>query len=411
MSTTVTADSTTIPGAEPPSADLFAADDRGVPWYIWAVVFASTSVVVGGIWDISWHRTIGRDTFWTPAHMAIYLGGATAGLSCGWLVLRTTFAQNAATDRAAGVAFWGFRGPLGAWVCIWGAFAMIVSGPFDDWWHNTYGLDVEILSPPHTVLAAGIVGIQIGAMLMVLSRQNNSGAQSPLAQLLFLYAGGVLIVALATVAIEYVGFPNDQRNAAFYLVSAGIFPLFLVGISRASLSRWGATGAAAAYMALTLLMMWILQLFAAEPLLGPILRPVESMVPPPFPLLLVVPALAIDLLMRTHKAQTSRPEPTSRPTQASRMNPWMTASAIGVGFVVALLAAQWYFSAFLLGEGGRNFLFGADQWDYTSRPGPWQYEFWGPTVQASELLWASLIAFASARIGLWWGGWMSRVRR
>ena len=57
--------------------------------------------------------------------------------------------------------FWGFRAPLGAWVCIWGAFAMLTSAPFDDWWHNAYGLDVKILSPPHVVLAAGIGAIQI----------------------------------------------------------------------------------------------------------------------------------------------------------------------------------------------------------------------------------------------------------
>ena len=62
-----------------------------IPWSIFAVLFASTSVVVGAIWDISWHRTIGRDTFWTPAHLAIYLGGIVAGLTCGWLALRTRF--------------------------------------------------------------------------------------------------------------------------------------------------------------------------------------------------------------------------------------------------------------------------------------------------------------------------------
>ena len=396
---TATANSPTIPSPEPPAAGLAAAQVLGVPWYVWAVVFASTSVVVGGIWDISWHRTIGRDTFWTAAHMAIYLGGAVAGLSCGWLVLRTTFAQSAAADHAAGVTFWGFRGPLGAWVCIWGSFAMIVSGPFDDWWHNTYGLDVEILSPPHTVLAAGIIAIQIGAMLMVLSRQNNAGADSRLARLLFIYAGAVVIVAMATVATEYIAFPNDQRSGAFYLVSAGIFPVFLVGTSRASLSRWGATGAAAAYMLLTALMIWILQLFPAQPLLGPIMRPIESMVPPAFPLLLVVPAIAVDVLMR------------KLPPNGSRLSPWLAAAAIGVAFLAALLAVQWYFSAFLLGEGARNFFFGADQWDYNSAPGPWQYEFWGTTMQASTLAWAALIAFASARTGLWWGGWMSRVRR
>lgn len=399
MTPTATADPLTTPSSEPPAESVAPPGDRDVPWCVWAVLFASTSVVLGVIWDISWHRTIGRDTFWTPAHMAIYLGGAVAGLSCGWLVLRTTFAAVAAADRAAGVTFWGFRGPLGAWVCIWGSLAMIVSGPFDDWWHSAYGLDVEILSPPHTVLAAGIIAIQIGAMLMVLSRQNNSGGHSWLAQHLFAYAGGMLIISMATLATEYVGFANMQRNAQFYLVSAGVFPLFFVGTSRASLSRWGATSAAAVYMGLTIVMIWILQLFAAEPLLGPIMRPVDSMVPPAFPLLLIVPALAIDGLIRT------------LPAQGSRLRPWITAGAVGVVFVAVLLAVQWYFSAFLLGEGARNFLFGADQWDYNSVPGPWQYEFWGSPLRASALAWASLIGFASARIGLWWGDWMSRVRR
>ena len=32
---------------------------------------AVTSAMIGGRWDVSWHESIGRDTFWTPAHMAI----------------------------------------------------------------------------------------------------------------------------------------------------------------------------------------------------------------------------------------------------------------------------------------------------------------------------------------------------
>src|SRR5262245_13279652 len=30
---------------------------------------------IGLLWDISHHSTIGRDTFWTPAHIVIQLGG------------------------------------------------------------------------------------------------------------------------------------------------------------------------------------------------------------------------------------------------------------------------------------------------------------------------------------------------
>src|SRR5688500_3832645 len=76
-------------------------------WPLYAVLFSSVSIVVGLIWDISWHRTIGRDTFWSPPHVLEQFAALVAGSSCGWLVLRTTFAGSA-TDKAASVRFWGF---------------------------------------------------------------------------------------------------------------------------------------------------------------------------------------------------------------------------------------------------------------------------------------------------------------
>src|SRR5882762_4488475 len=59
--------------------------------YARAVLAGGTAIAIGILWDISWHRTIGRDTFWTPAHLAISLGGLLGGCTCGWLVIRTTF--------------------------------------------------------------------------------------------------------------------------------------------------------------------------------------------------------------------------------------------------------------------------------------------------------------------------------
>src|SRR5215468_12294468 len=75
-----------------------------------AVLAGGTFIVIGILWDISWHRTIGRDTFWTPAHMAIYLGGLLAGLTCGWLVISTTF-WGTPEERAGTVRLWGMRAP------------------------------------------------------------------------------------------------------------------------------------------------------------------------------------------------------------------------------------------------------------------------------------------------------------
>jgi hypothetical protein len=372
-----------------------------VPWYLFAVALASTSVVVGVIWDISWHRTIGRDTFWTPAHLAIYLGGVVAGFSCGWLALKTTFAGSSqAKDR--GVRFWGFRAPLGAWICIWGSFAMITSGPFDDWWHNAYGLDVEILSPPHTVLALGIITIQIGAMLMVLARQNTNAGRHRGLSVLFSYTAGVLVLMLAVMTTDYLGFPNHARRVTFYTVASGIFPTLLVGASRASKLRWGATTAAAIYMAVTMLMIWILQLFPATPLLGPIYNPVDHMVPPAFPLLLIVPAAAIDMLV--HRLGHDR----------SNVRLWGGALAAALGFLVAFAITQLFFAEFLLSPGARNFFFAADQWDYNVQLGDWRYEYWGAATTAQLARgwgWALIIGTVSARIGLAWGNWMTRVRR
>src|SRR5438132_195634 len=84
-----------------PNPGPAAVTDRepAIPWHIWCAVLAVTSTMVGTHWDIAWHRSIGRDTFWTPAHIAIYLGGVLAGLSCGYLILATSFGAAAAPAK------------------------------------------------------------------------------------------------------------------------------------------------------------------------------------------------------------------------------------------------------------------------------------------------------------------------
>lgn len=383
-----------------PRAERAAA----LPWYLTSALVGSTSIIVGLLWDISWHASIGRDTFWTPAHMAIYLGGVLAGLSGGWLALKTTFAGTP-EERAASVRFWGFRAPFGAWVAIWGAFAMLISAPFDDWWHNAYGLDVKIISPPHMVLAAGMVSIQLGALLLAVALQNRaSDEQRRSLALAYTWTAGILVAMVATVLMEYSEF-QEQHAARFYRVSCALYPLFLVMAARASRLRWAATTAAATYMLIRMAMTWILPLFPAQPLLTPIYNPIDHMWPTPFPLLLVLPALAIDLVMQ-RVAWTEGRRSWGRDT--------LLAVVLGGAFLLVFFPTQWLFSEFMLSPAARNGFFGADQWPYFSRPGEWRYRFWSleahPVTQSSMIV-AFLLAAVSARLGLWWGGWMSRVKR
>ena len=387
-------------------------------WISRLVMLGATSIVIGIYWDISWHRTIGRDTFWTPAHLAIQLGGLLGGFTAGWLVLRTTF-LGTAEEKAAAVGLWGFRGPFGAWVTIWGCLAMLISAPFDNWWHDAYGLDVKIISPPHSVLALGMWSVVGGCLLLVLRQQNTWGSTRPASvavaghreasspgRWFYIYGAGILL-AMASVFLTEVSFPNEQHTARFLTWSAATYPLYLVGLSRASKFRWGATLLALVYMFIVAGMAWVLPLFSGQPKLGPIMNRVDHFVPLPFPLLLVVPALAVDVIRQW-----------IGPGRGWRRDTVIVLLS-SAAFVALFAATQWYFSEFLLSPYARNWFFAADRhWGYTERLGEWRTKFWDARnsgdhapIVAMTLVWAWFNALVASTLGLMLGNWMAKVRR
>src|SRR5919109_3465699 len=103
-------------GAEPPGSGSMhvttfeqpasVGTARAIPWYLWCAALAVTSAYIGGYWDISWHRSIGRDSFWTPAHLAIYACGVLAGLAAAYLIFTTTFGDDRELRRVS-VRVWG----------------------------------------------------------------------------------------------------------------------------------------------------------------------------------------------------------------------------------------------------------------------------------------------------------------
>src|SRR5260370_36216737 len=209
---------------------------QGVPWYIWLGVLAVTYSIVGIHWVISWHRSIGRDTFWTPAHMAIYLCGVLAGLVRGYLILSTTF-QPSSPLRESSVTMWGFIGPLGAFIAAWGGIAMLVSAPFDNWWHSAYGLDVKIISPPHALLFMGNGAIQLGILILILGQMNRAeGTLRWTLNWMFLYAGAMFVLRMVLFILTY-SFPNGMHSAMFYRVACTALPFPLFGLRRASHQR------------------------------------------------------------------------------------------------------------------------------------------------------------------------------
>ena len=365
-------------------------------WHLTAVVFAATSVIVGLVWDISWHMTIGRDTFWTPAHMAIYTGGIVAGLASGWEVLRQSFLAQP-ESRAASVRVWRlFYGPLGGWLCIWGAVAMLTSAPFDDWWHNAYGLDVQILSPPHSILALGFLAILIGATLLAAARQTRDATLQ--SAWIVAYTGGLVLTIASIMFYEY-----EERvlmhTGIFYEVTAAVFPMFLVAAGTAVRLKWPATAVALVYTLVMLTQLWLLPAFSATPLLGPIRQPTSHMVPLNFPLLLLLPAFAIDMILQ----------------RTNERGPWLRALLLGGAFLLVFAGTQWPFAEFLIGPHSRNWIFHTGSLPYMVPPeslqGRQQFVQQPPDVLVTALAVAFALAVVSARAGISWGGWLRSVRR
>jgi hypothetical protein len=363
------------------------------------MALSATCISVGIMWDISWHETVGRDSFWTPAHMTIYLGGILGGVVGGWLAVKCTFMRG--LNPPPSVKVLGARAPLGAWVAIWGALAMLTSAPFDNWWHNAYGLDVQIISPPHSVLGFGMFAIVFGALLLVLTRQNR--LQDGTGSGLFIYVGGIFLAMAGVFVMEYV-FPNMQHAALFYKVCALAFPIRLVTMGKAGRASWPATRLALVYTLFVCLVAWILPLFPGHPKLAPIFNPVTHMVPPPFPLLLVLPAIGVDLILR-------------RTVQVRGWKLIPLAVLLGTVFLVVLVPAQWFFAEFLLSPAGDNWFFLGNQvWDYSSRVGPWTREFWHAESFSAAFNWRNLLvclglATLTSWLGLLLGGWMRKVQR
>lgn len=372
---------------------------RHIPWYLWCAVLAVTSVTIGAHWDVSWHRSIGRDTFWTPAHMAIYACGVLAGICCGYLILNATF-RDAPNLRGSSVSVFGFRAPLGAFLAAWGGVAMLTSAPFDNWWHNAYGLDVKIISPPHTLLMLGIFAVEVGSFFLIASAMNRAdGALFKKLQWMLLYLGGLMLILTMFFRIEYTWDIKLHSSGAYIAVALGV-PTYFAMLWECSRHRWAGTISATFYSFFLIGLILILPLFPAEPKLGPVYEPVHQFIPPLFPLLLIVPAFLMDLLLQKTQEWKS----------------WLIALIAGPVFVLSLVAAEWPFASFLMTNAAKSRFFGTGYLDYSTPP--WSHMALRQfiNVEGGLELWKGL-AFAMAYaalstwLGLALGKWMQKVQR
>lgn len=191
-----------------------------------------------------------------------------------------------------------------------------------------------------------------------------------------------------------------QHNASAYIAIAIGVPLYFSAVWSASRHRWASTWMTTIYTAALIAIILILPLFPAEPKLGPVYQQVTHFVPPKFPILLIVPAILLDLLW----------------SRIGERNKLLVAAISGPVFVLSLVAAQWPFADFLMSAAAKNRFFATGFVDYGTPS--WAADAVRRFVQPQHgielwagLGWAMLYATISVWLGLLLGNWMRKIQR
>ena len=245
---------------------------RGLPLVVWCALACAAMRYAGGVWDVAWHRTLGRDSVWSPPHVLLYVAVLGATLASAWFL---QCARRRELRRAAGLS-------------LSGNSLMLLSAPLDAFWHFAYGPDTDIWSPPHllAVFGSGLNGL---GWLIAISAWPRPARALCVAK----YTFAATTAYAAWFSLNWFQMDAASRDALVYpsLVGLVVLPTLLI-IRDVTGLRFGATVAAAGLMLLCLV-----------PAIG---FPLADWAGPALPPLLIVPALALDLALRRGRASIGR---------------------------------------------------------------------------------------------------------
>jgi hypothetical protein len=269
-------------------------------------------LLTGAFWDELWHRTYGtgvvlNDFFWRP-HLMIY----------GSMGINTLFALGALLIalRGSGDIRRRFRRePLIGLLGIASAY-LAFSGPSDLIWHQIYGGDLSAWSLPHLMLSGGSALVLLLAMSIALSLmprrewQGLRGLRAYELLAILLIAVGAMLVMVILIAdwegLTRIGGPSasGRSRSSFWARPEWLYPVVVVTIavllSSFSIHALRRVGAAT-LVVLTILSLRLLLLTAFGVWSTNVRMGFNSQ------LLLLAPAIALDLWYALRRAHAERP--------------------------------------------------------------------------------------------------------
>lgn len=276
---------------------------------------------LSGQWDAAMHARGAVDTFWYPPHYGIYFALLAAATLSG-LGLLVLF-------RAPGTGVARVRGNAALVLMVVANTLGFTGAPFDAWWHQTYGIDLSVWSPPHFHLLLGMVLAALACSTFFLDDAPREAPLRPLGSLrprpaLAMAAQAVALLLASFLFFEYeAGLANvavRERPPWTYPLLWTMFSSFAVALPVATLRvRGTATTAAGIYLLARLAI-----LAFDRGVLG-----FAGAVPYPLPL----PAVAFDLLLARSPRGTK--------------GPWLRVALAGLGASAVVVSTAPYFWATL----------------------------------------------------------------
>jgi hypothetical protein len=183
---------------------------------VYFLISVGTSLQIGGSnWDIVWHGVKNVESFLTPPHTVIYAGVA---LAIGSIVFRLIYFPILAI-KSNGIPKLSILSnvikskselfPFPIKLAFIGVLLQLMAGPFDFWWHNNFGFD-GLLSPPHAVLATGMLTAALGGLIGIFKHYKDNSYSHMVRSFLLISFGVFLLVAVDLILMFTLPFSNGQ---------------------------------------------------------------------------------------------------------------------------------------------------------------------------------------------------------
>jgi hypothetical protein len=229
----------------PPQVDALAHERLRLR-ILFGVAMLKMFNFIGGAWDIQWHVEIGRDSLWIPPHLLVLFSFTTGVLLTLALIIYETKLAASGVDLPFTARFGPLRAPGAVFGIFFGYVAALLSGAFDEFWHQVFGIDATLWSPPHLMIMVAIMVVDFSLILGIAASSLRQGYKLKWNSPFFL--GLVLTGAYAFEAVNFqmgeafiVGYRNDGAGLyglLFPILVGGFLPLSMMVCIRLSQRFW-----------------------------------------------------------------------------------------------------------------------------------------------------------------------------